>query len=149
MTKTLVDWVFWGDFYILPSYIEIKISQYKDPYYKPISIMECHTLPETNSSPLKIGHPKRKLVFQPSIFRCYVSFREGKGFEHCSLLGGFRDFCQADRLLELSQVGLNLGDAAWRKNTGRQTAFETRKQESRAKKTGGKIWQDVLLLVFV
>ena len=28
------------------------------------------TLPETNSSPLKIGHPKRKRVFQPSIFRC-------------------------------------------------------------------------------
>ena len=28
------------------------------------------TLPETNSSHLKIGHPKRKLVFQPSIFRC-------------------------------------------------------------------------------
>ena len=27
---------------------------------------------------LKIGHPKRKLVFQPSIFRCYVSFRECK-----------------------------------------------------------------------
>ena len=27
--------------------------------------------------PLKIGHPKRKVVFQPSIFRCYVSFREG------------------------------------------------------------------------
>ena len=26
---------------------------------------------------LKIGHPKRKVVFQPSIFRCYVSFREG------------------------------------------------------------------------
>ncbi len=31
----------------------------------------------TASSPLKIGHSKRKLVFQPSIFRCYVSFREG------------------------------------------------------------------------
>ena len=28
------------------------------------------TLPETNSSPLKIGHPQGKLVFQPSIFRC-------------------------------------------------------------------------------
>ncbi len=28
------------------------------------------TLPKTNSSPLKIGHPKRKLRFQPSIFRC-------------------------------------------------------------------------------
>ena len=26
-----------------------------------------------NSSPLKIGHPKRKLVFQPSIFRCELS----------------------------------------------------------------------------
>ena len=25
---------------------------------------------------LKIGHPKRKLVFQTSIFSCYVSFRE-------------------------------------------------------------------------
>ena len=36
------------------------------------------TLPETNSSPLKIGHLKRKLVFQPSIFRGYVSFREGQ-----------------------------------------------------------------------
>ncbi len=35
------------------------------------------TLPETNSSPLKIGHPKRKPVFQPSIFRGYASFREG------------------------------------------------------------------------
>ena len=28
------------------------------------------TLPETNSSPLKIGLPKRNIVFQPSIFRC-------------------------------------------------------------------------------
>ena len=26
---------------------------------------------------LKMGLPKRKLVFQPSIFRCHVSFREG------------------------------------------------------------------------
>ena len=34
-------------------------------------------LPKTNSSPLKIGRPKRKLVSQPSIFKCYVSFREG------------------------------------------------------------------------
>ena len=35
------------------------------------------TPPKTKSSPLKIGYPKRKLVFQPSIFRGYVSFREG------------------------------------------------------------------------
>ena len=26
---------------------------------------------------MKIGLPKRKLVFQPPFFRCYVSFREG------------------------------------------------------------------------
>ena len=31
---------------------------------------------------LKIGHPKRKVVFQPCIFRCYVSFREGKPSNH-------------------------------------------------------------------
>jgi len=30
------------------------------------------TLPETNSSPLKMGHPKRKFIFQP-----LMSFREG------------------------------------------------------------------------
>ena len=36
-----------------------------------------NTLPETNSSPLKIGFPKKKVVFQTSNFRCYVSFREG------------------------------------------------------------------------
>ena len=35
------------------------------------------TLPETNGLPLKIGLPNRKVVFQPSIFRGYVSFREG------------------------------------------------------------------------
>ena len=34
------------------------------------------TLPETNSSHLKIGNPKMKVVFQPSIFRCYV----GEGY---------------------------------------------------------------------
>ena len=29
-----------------------------------------YTLPETNSSPLKMGLPKRKVVFQPTTFRC-------------------------------------------------------------------------------
>ena len=32
-------------------------------------VAKQNTLPETNSSHLKIGHPKRKLVFQPSISR--------------------------------------------------------------------------------
>ena len=35
-----------------------------------ILIAKLYTLPETNSSHLKRFHPKRKLVFQPSIFRC-------------------------------------------------------------------------------
>ena len=35
------------------------------------------TLLETNSSSLTIEFYRRKLVFQPSIFRGYVSFREG------------------------------------------------------------------------
>ena len=34
------------------------------------------TLPETNSSHLKVGHPKRKLISFPTIFRCYVRFTE-------------------------------------------------------------------------
>ena len=36
-------------------------------------------IPETNSSPLKIDSCKRRLVLETSIFRGYVSFREGKG----------------------------------------------------------------------
>ena len=36
----------------------------------------CLKIPETKSSHLKIGFPKRKVIFQPSIFRCEnVSFR--------------------------------------------------------------------------
>ena len=50
------------------------------------------TLPETNSLPLKIGHPKRKLAFQPSIFRGYVSFRECKVFRPCKMTNQFRFF---------------------------------------------------------
>ena len=42
-----------------------------------------NTLPETNISPLKIGLPKRQLVFQPSIFRCKVSFSEAKINPQC------------------------------------------------------------------
>ena len=38
----------------------------------------CLYLQDRVSKYLKIGHPKRKLVFEPSIFRCYVSFRDGK-----------------------------------------------------------------------
>ena len=36
------------------------------------------TLPETNIAPTRKLTQKETIVFQPSIFRCYVSFREGK-----------------------------------------------------------------------
>ena len=36
-----------------------------------------NTLPKTNSSPLKMVVFNRNFLFQGSIFRCYVSFREG------------------------------------------------------------------------
>ena len=36
------------------------------------------TLPKTNSSHLKIGHTKKKLISQPSIFRGYVMLVSGK-----------------------------------------------------------------------
>ena len=36
-----------------------------------------HTLPETNSSSLKMMVSNRNLLFQGVIFRCHVSFREG------------------------------------------------------------------------
>ena len=45
--------------------------------WKLLENMSMSTLHETNSSHLEIGHAKRKLVFQPSIFKCYVSFRDG------------------------------------------------------------------------
>ena len=50
----------------------------KKPVWREMNMW--NTLPETKSSPLKIGRaPKgNDKVFQPSISRCYVSFREGK-----------------------------------------------------------------------
>ena len=42
--------------------------------------MKLVTLLETNIAHESIGHPKRKFIFQPQIFRGYVSFREGKPF---------------------------------------------------------------------
>ena len=66
-TKTHVSFIFSGLFH---------------PYFegiKPQTIFLGFTLPETNSSPLKIGLPNRKVVSQPSIFRCelLVSGRVG------------------------------------------------------------------------
>ena len=39
-------------------------------------ILVIHPLKRAFSA-LNIDHPKRRLIYQPSIFRCYVSFREG------------------------------------------------------------------------
>ena len=81
----------WVDVYpikngdIPASYVSLPTSQDWDPRLFRISSIMI-TLPKTNSLPLKMGLPKRKLVFQPSIFRGYVSFREGISFHgsfHC------------------------------------------------------------------
>ena len=41
--------------------------------------VNAHTLPETNSKrpESRPKRPRNTMVFQPFIFRCYVSFREG------------------------------------------------------------------------
>ena len=41
-------------------------------------IFHKFTVSETNSSSLKMADPTRKSIFQPPMFRCYVSFREGR-----------------------------------------------------------------------
>ena len=54
---------------------------------------DSDTPPKFNSSPLKIGNPKRKLIFQPSIIRGYVKLPGGKslasyfGQHFCSFVG--------------------------------------------------------------
>ena len=49
-----------------------------------------------------MGHPKRKLVFQPSIFGCYVSFREGTYILILIHHSGFMkaQFCRIESTLE-------------------------------------------------
>ena len=64
----------WSSEKILPprKWWKINVSPEKGPPQKAGSlhvIVAGGTLPETNGSPPKIGHPKRKLIFQPSIFR--------------------------------------------------------------------------------
>ena len=49
----------------------------------------------THSSPLKIGHPKRKFMFQPAIFRCCVSFRDGTTPEKIGKVGALRNLVGA------------------------------------------------------
>ena len=74
-----------------------------------------------NSSPLKIGHPERKLIFQPSFFRGYVKFR---GCNHFSKLSISLSFVQSTFFWMLScgeyrrvahHQGLALGN--WKKKT--------------------------------
>ena len=43
--------------------------------YQNIFVRQCWIHPWNLTWPLKIGNPKRKLIFQPSFFRGYVKFR--------------------------------------------------------------------------
>ena len=47
------------------------------PHVTPVSKVQIYLPSLKLTWHLKIGHPKRKYIFQPLIFRCYVSFREG------------------------------------------------------------------------
>ena len=59
-------WFTAGDFFVAPKLVTKK----------------TFTLPKTNIAPENRASQKETLVFQPSIFRCYVSFREGKSPLH-------------------------------------------------------------------
>ena len=59
----------------LPNYMGMIIGQYKDPYYKPISITEC-TLPKTNMAPKNGWLEYDRFLLGWPVFRGYVSFRE-------------------------------------------------------------------------
>ena len=59
------------------------------------------TLPKTNSSHLKIGFPKMKVVSQPPFFRGYVSFREGNMCELFIML----DICFLEQSRQRARVG--------------------------------------------
>ena len=70
---------FWFPFWISKAGIKQKLTVEVHKTH-PNKNHEYRTIPETKSLPMKIGHSKRKLIFQPSIFRCKLaaSFREGK-----------------------------------------------------------------------
>ena len=74
-----------------------KSTMQVDVLMKNKKIRKKHALPETNSSPLRIGHPNRKLIFQPSILQVLspVSFREGMFFS----IGTSMYDCLSSRLL--------------------------------------------------
>ena len=50
--------------------------------YVYVTFFNRYTLPETNIAPARKPSQKETIVFQPSIFRCYVSFREDI-LSHC------------------------------------------------------------------
>ena len=52
----------------------------------PVLVLDQPTLPRTNIAPEHMVFQKETIVFQPSIFRCYVSFREGNIFKQIYLL---------------------------------------------------------------
>ena len=86
-----------------------------------------YTLPETNSSHLKIGHPKRKLIFQPSIFGCellvsgrvmyeHMFFFQGRRYMNGNLIPILRSRrmpCIATRINRRQIQGMNLWGATW------------------------------------
>ena len=85
--KTLLKWDDFGGILGTPIFASTPHLSNKTGGFKPCQHQICWSPAEwiskkrrlamTLPEPLKIGHPNRKIVFQPSIFRGYVSFREG------------------------------------------------------------------------
>ncbi len=63
----------------------------KEPFLRPFGILRLTSLQSLKQtvSHLKIGQPKKKLRFEPSIFRCYLSFRECKSKSGGDLICSF------------------------------------------------------------
>ena len=79
------------------------------------SKLQVPSLKLTNSSPLKMIISNRNLLFQRSIFRCYVSFREGSCGSSCNHTTSVLAFFSGEWLvgpMSNKPTGLDQGDPA-------------------------------------
>ena len=80
------------------------------------------TLPETNILQLKIDPRKRRFLLETTIFRCYVSFREGKSSIHFDFPKGRVRLCLA---MEAQMASLS-----WLNKMMKQSVCKPREKKS-------------------
>ena len=75
-TPMILRPIYRGPSYVPPCFLSIDLTsegfmgRFCATYQDPPGMVDRGTLPETHNSHLKMGFPKRKRIFQPSIFRC-------------------------------------------------------------------------------